>query len=96
MMSPAPFKALSLALGAFFLNVPLGRRRARAARLSPRWLFFVHASVPVLALARLGLGLSWLYLPLSLAGAVAGQFAGGRLKAAPALTAPRPPAKLGG
>ena len=68
---------LALANG---LNIPLGYQRESCEKFSLGWFFFVHISIPFIIFARIKLGLGWQFIPISLAGAVAGQLIGGRLK----------------
>jgi len=80
----APDVALLFGLG-LLLNLPFGWLRARARRLSPAWFLYIHLSIPFLFLLRRALGLSLWAIPFSLAGAVLGQFCGGRLRSCPPL-----------
>ncbi|MDO9080777.1 MAG: hypothetical protein Q7U44_08240 [Desulfuromonadales bacterium] len=64
---------------AFFANIPLGYLRQRTLRFSWQWFFYIHASIPLIILLRLWLDFSWKWIPLTIACAVLGQIAGGRL-----------------
>ncbi len=75
--------ALDLAVAAFIINLPLGMWRRAVPKFSWRWYLAVHLSVPVLVYLRYRLGLPAAYIPLTLAAAVCGQFAGGRLLSPP-------------
>lgn len=65
---------------ALVLNAPLGYWREGCRKFSVPWFVAIHASVPFVIAARLRLGVSWLWIPLFLALAVAGQILGGRFR----------------
>jgi hypothetical protein len=73
------FPILGLTLFAFVLNLPLGYQRQNYEKFSFGWYFYVHISIPVIIYARIKSGYDWHMIPLTLAGAVAGQIVGGRL-----------------
>jgi len=64
---------------ALFINIPLGYLRQRTLRFSWQWFFYIHASIPLIILLRVWLDFSWKWIPLTIACAVFGQLAGGRL-----------------
>jgi hypothetical protein len=64
---------------AFAINIPLGYLRGKFEKFSFGWYFYVHISIPAIIYMRVKAGLSWKYIPLTLAGAVAGQLLGGML-----------------
>jgi hypothetical protein len=66
-------------LFAFTVNVPLGYLRRNYEKFSFGWYFYVHISIPAIIYMRVKAGLSWKYIPFTLAGAVAGQLLGGML-----------------
>ena len=68
-----------IVLFAFVVNVPLGYLRRNCERFSFGWYFYVHISIPAIIYARVKAGLSWKFIPFTLAGAVAGQLLGGVL-----------------
>ncbi|MGC2424274.1 MAG: hypothetical protein WA666_07995 [Nitrospirota bacterium] len=68
---------------AFFSNLPLGYLRKPVRKFSALWFLYIHASIPFLIMLRLGLGISFWYIPLSLIFAVTGQVAGARSRAVP-------------
>lgn len=67
---------LGILLVAFFVNLPLGRLRARTKKFSWQWFAFVHASVPIIIVMRLASGLGYEVIPLELAAAIGGQLLG--------------------
>ena len=68
---------------AFLSNLPLGYLRRPVRKFSALWFLYIHASIPFLVLLRLGLGISFWYIPLSLIFAVTGQVAGARSRTVP-------------
>ncbi len=76
-MSPV-WSYLLVAAAAFLGNIPCGSRRAFAAKFSPAWFFWIHASIPVIILMRIVLGVSPWFIPAAVASAVAGQIVGVR------------------
>ncbi len=70
---------LPVILFAFFINMPLGYLRRNYEKFAFGWYFYVHISIPVIIYVRIKAGFSWKFIPLTLAGAVAGQLLGGRL-----------------
>lgn len=74
-------------LAAFAINLPLGYYRAEHDRFSIPWWLLIHASIPILvplrkfALRGVNPG-SWgkWVIPMNIAVAVMGQWAGGKLK----------------
>ncbi len=68
---------LGLILLAIVINVPLGYLRQNYEKFSFAWYFYVHISIPAIIYMRVKSGYSWKFIPLTLGGAVAGQFIGG-------------------
>ncbi|HET6419892.1 MAG TPA: hypothetical protein VFG19_07040 [Geobacteraceae bacterium] len=64
---------------AFLVNMPLGYLRRNYEKFTFGWYFYVHISIPAIIYVRIKAGFSWKFIPLTLAGAVAGQLLGGRL-----------------
>lgn len=64
------------------VNLPFGYWRAGLTPRSARWFVAIHASVPLVVLIRLWLGiaLEWGTLPILMAAFALGQWAGGRLR----------------
>ena len=69
-----------LVAAAFLANVPLGYLREGTRKFSFKWFLFIHLSIPFIIIFRVGMGISFWFIPLSLGSAVAGQIAGGRFK----------------
>jgi uncharacterized membrane protein YjdF len=72
-------KLVGLILGATAINVPLGYLRYAYERFTFGWFFYVHISIPIIIFLRIKAGFSWQIVPLTLVGAVVGQFLGGVL-----------------
>ncbi len=70
---------LGLILFALAINVPLGYLRQNYRKFSFGWFFYVHISIPLIIYLRIKMGFSWMFIPLTLGGAVAGQLIGGRI-----------------
>ena len=70
---------LGLILVAFAINMPLGYLRQNYRKFSFGWYFYVHISIPLIIYLRIKAGFSWMFIPLTLGAAVAGQLVGGRL-----------------
>jgi hypothetical protein len=71
---------IGLILLAIAINLPLGYLRQATRKFSLSWYFYVHISIPVIIYMRIKGGFSWRFIPLTLMGAFAGQFIGGRLR----------------
>jgi hypothetical protein len=71
---------LLIAVTAFVLNIPLGSLRSRYRRFSWRWYLYVHLSVPLIVAARIFTHTDAVFIIIFIAAAVAGQYAGGKLK----------------
>ncbi len=77
---------LTVGLTALFLNIPLGYIREGYRKFSFLWLFWIHASIPLLIFLRMKLGISPWFIPVSIALAVVGQVLGSRYRRRKALT----------
>ena len=71
---------IGLILFAFAINVPLGYLRQNYEKFTFGWYFYIHISIPLIIYLRIKAGFSWMFIPLTLGGAVAGQLVGGRLQ----------------
>ncbi len=69
-----PYGTLSIL--SFFVNVPLGYIRENYPSFSFMWFFWIHASIPLIIYLRVTLGISALFIPVSIVCAVAGQVIG--------------------
>ena len=78
-MHPLLMLALII-LFAVAVNIPLGYLRQGCEKFSFAWYFYIHISIPAIIYLRVKSGFSWKFIPLTLAGAVVGQFIGGYLK----------------
>jgi hypothetical protein len=70
---------LGLIIFALLVNIPLGYLRRNYEKFTFGWYFYIHISIPAIVYMRVKSGLSWKFIPLTLAGAVAGQLLGSRL-----------------
>ena len=61
------------------VSVPCGYIRENYTKYSVMWFLLIHIPIPFIVLLRIEAGLSWHYIPLTLAGSVAGQIAGARI-----------------
>lgn len=61
---------------AFAGNLPLGYLRENSPKYSLRWIFYIHASIPLLVIVRQFYGFSWHWIPVTLACAAIGQILG--------------------
>ncbi len=64
----------------FLINLPFGWLREGVRKFSPLWFIYVHFPIPFIIAMRIGLGIPWKFAPLLILIAVAGQFAGARLR----------------
>ena len=70
-------KILVVSIVCLLVNIPLGRMRERARKFSWQWILWVHASITLIILMRIGLQLHPVAIPINIASAVLGQFIGG-------------------
>ena len=76
-----PLLALTgLILLTLAINIPLGYLRQSYEKFTFGWYFYVHISIPLIIYLRIKSGFSWKLIPLTVAGAVAGQIIGGMLQ----------------
>lgn len=73
-------KLACLILGAVVVNLPLGYLRGAYRRFTFGWFFYVHISIPFIIYLRVKAAFSWKVVPLTICGAVAGQYLGGALR----------------
>ena len=59
------------------VNIPMGMRRERCRKFSWQWIFWIHASIPLIIFLRIWLKLHPIAIPINIASAVIGQFIGG-------------------
>lgn len=69
-------KILLVSIACLLVNIPLGRMRERSKKFSLQWILWIHASIPLIILLRIGLQLHWVAIPINIASAVLGQIIG--------------------
>jgi hypothetical protein len=69
-----------LILVAIAVNIPLGYVRQGTEKFTFAWYFYIHISIPLIIYLRVKAGFSWKLIPLTLAGTIAGQIIGGRIR----------------
>ena len=70
---------ISLLTFAILSNIPLGYLRQGSPKYSVRWFVYIHLSVPFIIGLRISNNISWQFIPVSIALAVAGQMIGSRI-----------------
>ena len=75
-------RVMILVASAFAMNLPLGYLREVCRKFSFKWFLYIHLSIPFIILIRIGMGISYWYIPFSIGSAVAGQIAGSRYRRA--------------
>lgn len=75
----APLTAIGLIILAFVISIPCGYLRENFEKYSFMWFLLIHVPIPFIVLLRIEAGISWRIIPLTLAGSIAGQIAGGVL-----------------
>jgi hypothetical protein len=73
------FTVLEITLLAFVLNIPFGYFRKKAGKFSVKWWLYIHIPVPLVIAVRIALQADYIYIPVFILAAVAGQFLGGKL-----------------
>ena len=71
-------KILAVSIICLLVNIPMGRRRERCKKFSWQWIFWIHASIPLIIALRIGLNLHPIAIPINIAAAIAGQIIGSR------------------
>lgn len=77
--APPTIQLTSLLGFALLANLPLGFLREGVRKFSLRWFVYIHISIPFIIALRQICGFGWEVVPLTVACAVAGQVAGGRI-----------------
>jgi len=62
------------------LNLPFGYWRQGLKKFSWPWWLAIHLPIPIVIAFRIGLGIPYATVPFVILAAVAGQWAGGRLR----------------
>jgi hypothetical protein len=70
-------KIVLVSLACLLVNVPMGRMRERCRKFSLAWIFWIHASIPLIIALRIWLKLHPVAIPINIAAAVLGQYVGG-------------------
>ncbi len=76
---PLGLRVTALALSIFVICLPFGAWRVRARSKSLSWWLAIHVPIPLFFLLRRGLDLSFWFIAVSVAAAIAGQYTGGRI-----------------
>lgn len=79
MTSSIAVLAALVAFAALVLNLPFGYLRMNTKKFSVMWFVYIHLPIPFIFILRNMAGLGYVYIPLMVAGALAGQLIGGRL-----------------
>jgi hypothetical protein len=67
---------IGLVFMAFIINIPCGYIRQNYKKYSFMWFLLIHIPIPLIVLVRIGAGIDWRVIPLTLCGSVAGQVLG--------------------
>ncbi len=70
------WKILLVSVVCVLINIPMGRIRERCRKFSWQWIFWIHASIPLIIALRIGLKLHPIAIPINIAAAVLGQVLG--------------------
>ncbi len=68
---------IGLIILSFIISIPCGYIRQNYSKYSFMWFLLIHLPIPLIVLLRIKAGISWHFIPLTLAGSVAGQIIGG-------------------
>ncbi|MDX9714253.1 MAG: hypothetical protein RBT37_02375 [Dissulfurispiraceae bacterium] len=69
-----------ISLLAFAVNLPAGYLRSRSVKYSIKWFAYIHLPIPLIAAVRIFSQIEYVYIPIFVAAAFAGQFFGGRIE----------------
>ncbi|OGX39180.1 MAG: ferrochelatase [Omnitrophica WOR_2 bacterium RIFCSPHIGHO2_02_FULL_52_10] len=78
--SASLYPYILLALTSLLVNIPLGYIRENTPKFSLPWLFWIHASIPLVIYLRMTLGTSRLFIPVCIFWAIVGQIWGSRAR----------------
>ena len=73
----ASLSIIDLVTLAFIISIPCGYIRENFPKRSFMWFLLIHIPIPFIVLLRIKAGINWHAIPLTLAGSIAGQIAGG-------------------
>lgn len=68
-----------IAIFTVLVNLPFGHWRKKTRKFSFQWFLAIHLPIPLIFLARVSAGLGFVYVPIFVAAAVAGQVIGGKI-----------------
>lgn len=71
------FVVAILVVFSFIISIPCGYIRQNYPKYSFMWFLLIHLPIPFIVLLRIKTEISWHFIPLTLAGSVAGQIVGG-------------------
>jgi len=75
----ASLTTVGLIVLAFVISIPCGYLRENYPKYSFMWFLLIHIPIPFIVLLRIGAGISWHVIPLTLGGSIGGQVVGGVL-----------------
>lgn len=65
---------------AFLMNLFFGYLRKKTRKFSLKWFLCIHLPIPFIFLARVSFNINYMYIPIFLVAAVAGQILGGKIE----------------
>ena len=68
-----------IAIMTVLVNLPFGHWRKKTRKFSFKWFLYIHLPIPLIFLARISAHLGFVYVPIFVAAAVAGQVLGARI-----------------
>jgi hypothetical protein len=71
---------LLISLLAFILNLPAGYLRSRSTKYSLKWFAYIHMPIPLIIAARIFSQTEYIYIPIFVVAAFAGQLIGGKIE----------------
>ena len=74
------FLILLVTITALIVNLPFGYLRSGTKKFSLKWFLYIHLPVPFIFILRNLFGLGYRVIPIVIAGAVIGQYAGGLIR----------------
>jgi len=74
------FYIIVLLIITYLINIPFGIVRKRYKKFSIGWFICIHAPIPIVAFIRISTQISFKFIPILIAAAIAGQMTGSRVK----------------